>query len=68
MGRPCQAREMVHMIRWHQSTGHRPSELRDDDRIFVRLRNGREPKEPWPVKTTVWRGRGDFDVVEWGPA
>lgn len=41
-------------------------------RIYVRLRNGREPKESWPAdpkRGTYWahryRGRYPFDIVAW---
>lgn len=35
-------------------------------RVFVRLRNGREPHDSWPLKTTVWKDRNfAFDVAHW---
>lgn len=65
------------MTRWHPNTGKPPREIAGVtiSRVFVRLRDGREPAESWPVvtgrhgETTDWSLKGHpFDIAEWRPA
>lgn len=65
------------MTRWHRNTGTPPREIAGVAiaRVFVRLRDGREPAESWPVftgrngETTNWKLSGhQFDIIDWRPA
>lgn len=54
--------------RWRQTTWKCPTRLLGTDRrVWVRLRNGREPKETWPASgkgACCWDDRGHpFDIV-----
>lgn len=66
------------MILWQPNTGRAPYRDEEDGppilRVFVRLRNGLEPSDSWPVstgrrETTDWKlSRHPFDIVEWREA
>ena len=65
------------MSGWQPNTGEAPYPDEGEqpiDRVFVRLRNGMTPAEPWPVETgrretTRWSLDGHaFDIVEWRAA
>lgn len=57
--------------RWRKNTGARPSDLKDDDKVFVRLANGREPIDSWTVRTNGQHAirwsltNFAFDISEW---
>lgn len=59
------------MSEWRRNTGIAP---RGISHVWVRLRNGRQPGEKWPVHTgrapsTRWTLIGsDFDIIEWKAA
>jgi hypothetical protein len=60
---------------WHTNTGQKPHRAPEDgppiQKVFVRLRCGARPAEPWPVdtgrvQTTRWTLRRDsHDILEW---
>jgi len=60
-------------MNWKPNTGTRPKELKDSDKVHVRLRNGME-RGSWQVQTSQqhkirWSQSGhDFDVMEWAKA
>lgn len=61
------------MTEWRKNPGYCPDDLVDSGaRVFVRLNNGREPQEPWPVdgrQGLCWsRRNSDFDVAEFRKA
>lgn len=62
------------MTAWQPNTGEKPYPGEGEppiDKVFVRLRCGMVPEQPWPVdtgrrETTRWSlTRHPFDIVEW---
>lgn len=73
--------------RWRPNIGSRPERTHEEfaaldaacapdsayriERVYVRLRNGTTPPDPWPVDTgrnpnTRWTLKGDsHDIIEW---
>lgn len=64
-------------MKWTANTGKRPSGLNDNDKVYVRLRSGRE-LGPWTVSNRTGSMRWnllpegdlcrDADVMDWRPA
>ncbi len=59
------------MTEWRKNPGYLPPDLAGTNaRVYVRLRNGREPALPWDAdgrQGVSWGGHrfvSDFDVVE----
>lgn len=59
------------MSAWHPNQGRKPARC---THVYVRLRNGIQPADKWPVdtgkaQTTRWSLTGcGFDIVEWRAA
>ncbi len=67
------------MTGWQPNCGYPPTRDQPEgekpiEYVWVRLRNGTQPKERWPVstgraETTRWTLQGhSHDIVEWAPA
>ncbi len=69
------------MTVWHPNCGYDPNRDLPEDappilRVYVRLRNGMEPADSWPVSTgkadtTRWAfgmKEHPFDIIAWRPA
>jgi hypothetical protein len=60
------------MTQWTPADGTRPPSAHWGSKVMVRLRNGTEPQEPWPIGSTksgqtqwLWKpdSKNGFDIV-----
>jgi len=57
--------EGQYLTAWTPTNGKRKPGPQWGDKVFVQLRNGMEPPDPWPVNATRWINDREhpFDVV-----